>query len=577
MLKEKYEFFKKLFEPALLDKSASIKIVVHGLVQSFLIFAIPLIFIPKITELLQKGLNKEALVYATLAVFLFVVFYTIRHIYMYSWHWAMSIPFATAIYKKYLPQIVLMEPSIFEKNGTGYHLSKFNSGTQAICRVTRSFLAEFPSAVFITILSLSLSYTLGFVIGALFTILIIFAIFSIIHFFKEETKILLPSVEIENQVGADISRVIMSKQEVLYSNKTSYEIDNIVKKQNQIFNIEKNAFKYSIRRMSPIWMAPFFTLLVFFVLQSAGLINLTLANITLVILLIGTFNNSIETIFSLVGNLSDSYKNILAFFEIISEPQMKGYETGAKFIHKDGSIELKNVSFSYNESATILEDFSLKVAGGEKLAFVGVSGSGKTTIAKLITGYMRPTRGEVIIDGQILADTDLKSYYPYIGYLTQEPMVFDGTIRENLLYGVSGGTATDELLRVALQKAQCQFVLEMASGLETHIGEKGVRLSGGERQRLAIAKLFLKNPEIIVLDEPTSALDSFSEDSVTRAMEELFKGRTVIIIAHRLQTVKRADRIVVLNKGKIIEEGTHKELSQSGGAYARMLEMQSGF
>jgi ABC-type multidrug transport system fused ATPase/permease subunit len=156
-------------------------------------------------------------------------------------------------------------------------------------------------------------------------------------------------------------------------------------------------------------------------------------------------------------------------------------------------------------------------------------------------------------------------------------MVFDGTIRENLLYGVGGREIDDNEINQALQKAQCDFIFNTKEGLETQIGEKGIRLSGGERQRLAIAKLLLKNPEIIVLDEPTSALDSFSEDVITKAMEELFKGRTVIIIAHRLQTVKRADTILVLEKGKMVEQGTHKELIDKGGEYAKMLEMQSGF
>jgi ABC-type multidrug transport system fused ATPase/permease subunit len=262
-----------------------------------------------------------------------------------------------------------------------------------------------------------------------------------------------------------------------------------------------------------------------------------------------------------------------------------------------------------SEQRMVLKDFSLKIKAGSKVALVGRSGSGKTTIAKLISGYMRPTSGTVFVDGQDLSEVSLKSYYKYIGYLTQEPMVFDGSVRKNLLYAVSedrlpsptppykgretktppfnerevgrdlkaGETLTEEDILSALEKAQCQFILNMKDGLETQIGEKGIRLSGGERQRLAIAKLFLKNPEIIILDEPTSALDSFSEEAVTKAMEELFKGRTAVIIAHRLQTVKRADEIIVLEEGEIKERGTHNELIGRGGHYARMLEMQSGF
>ncbi len=153
-------------------------------------------------------------------------------------------------------------------------------------------------------------------------------------------------------------------------------------------------------------------------------------------------------------------------------------------------------------------------------------------------------------------------------------MVFDGSIRNNLLYSISNGRhVSDQELWEALKNAECDFVTD----LDTQIGEKGIRLSGGERQRLAIAKLMLKNPEIIILDEPTSALDSFSEEAITRALDRLFKNKTVIIIAHRLQTVKKADTIVVMESGKILEQGTHQELIEKNGNYKKMVDLQSGF
>jgi ABC-type multidrug transport system fused ATPase/permease subunit len=160
--------------------------------------------------------------------------------------------------------------------------------------------------------------------------------------------------------------------------------------------------------------------------------------------------------------------------------------------------------------------------------------------------------------------------------LTQDPLVFDATIRENLLLGLPKNTSESQLVQ-ALRLAQCEFVLEFSNGIDTEIGERGVRLSGGQKQRLAIAKIFLKNPEIILLDEPTSALDSFSEEQVSIALHKLFEGRTVIIIAHRLQTVKQADDIIYIENGEIQEQGNHQSLVEKNGYYARMLELQSGF
>jgi ABC-type multidrug transport system fused ATPase/permease subunit len=169
---------------------------------------------------------------------------------------------------------------------------------------------------------------------------------------------------------------------------------------------------------------------------------------------------------------------------------------------------------------------------------------------------------------------DCELLYTHIGYLTQEPMIFDGSIKDNLLYAIEDiSSVTDEVLWSVLWAAECEFVKD----LEAQIGEKGIRLSGGERQRLAIAKLMLKNPEIIILDEPTLALDSFSEEKITQALDVLFKGRTVVIIAHRLQTIKKADNILVTEEGKVIEEGKHDELMNKKGVYYRMVELQSGF
>ncbi len=207
---------------------------------------------------------------------------------------------------------------------------------------------------------------------------------------------------------------------------------------------------------------------------------------------------------------------------------------------------------------------------------VGLSGSGKSTLVKLIAGYLHPIDGAILVDGQNLAQVKLRDYYAHIGYLTQDPSVFDGTILENLTYGARS-EVSDEALKNAIEMAQCEFIYEFKDGLTTEIGEKGVRLSGGQRQRLAIAKIFIKNPEIIILDEPTSALDSFSEEKINIAFHNLFQNRTVIVIAHRLQTVKEADEILVLEHGEIVERGNHTELVNQNGIYAKMLELQSGF
>ena len=281
------------------------------------------------------------------------------------------------------------------------------------------------------------------------------------------------------------------------------------------------------------------------------------------------------------------------------------YETWESFVYQNWLVEIKNLTYGYTKSLPIFSNFSLTLKWWKKTALVGVSWSGKSTLVKLIAGYLRADRGSINIDWQDLSDVSLKSYYPHIGYLTQEPSVFDGTIRENLLYAVSteeespraplwergesideyspsfpkrglGGDLQDRM-EEAIKLSQCGFIYEFPDGLETEIWERGIRLSGWQRQRLAIAKIFLKNPGIIILDEPTSALDSFSEEAITQAMHSLFENRTVIIIAHRLQTVKAADEIILLQQWVVEERGTHEELVRLWGQYTKMLELQTGF
>lgn len=246
-----------------------------------------------------------------------------------------------------------------------------------------------------------------------------------------------------------------------------------------------------------------------------------------------------------------------------------------KFIYKNGDILVQKISFAYHKN-NIFQNFSLDITGWTKTAFVGESWGGKTTLIKLLAGYIKPDKWDIQIDGQKLSQIKLTDYYKHIGYLTQDPSVFDGTIHENLIYALDSEPAR-EVVEKVIQDAKCEFIREFEHGLETEIWERWVRLSGGQKQRLAIAKIMLKNPNIILLDEPTSALDSFNEELINIALHNLFKGKTVFVVAHRLQTVKQADRILLFEQGKLIEDGTHNQLVKLNGQYKKMLDLQSWF
>ena len=237
-------------------------------------------------------------------------------------------------------------------------------------------------------------------------------------------------------------------------------------------------------------------------------------------------------------------------------------------------IELKGVGFSYDGQRKVLNDISLVVRKGETVALVGPSGGGKSTLSELVPRFYDPAEGEIMIDGKPLKDYTQESVREHMGIVSQDTILFNDTIRNNIAMGRAD--ATDEQIIAAAKVANAHdFIMQTEEGYNTNIGDRGMKLSGGQRQRLSIARAVLKNPEILILDEATSALDTESEKLVQEALTSLLEGRTSIVIAHRLSTIHNADRIIVIDQGHIAEQGTHAELLALGGIYAKLIEMQS--
>ena len=241
-----------------------------------------------------------------------------------------------------------------------------------------------------------------------------------------------------------------------------------------------------------------------------------------------------------------------------------------------GDVVIKNIEFAHEGSNEILfDDFSLKINHGERVGLVGQSGSGKTTLTKLLLRFADVSKGSILIDGQDIANVTQESLRKSIAYVPQEPMLFHRTLRENIAYGKPDAT-DEEILQAAKQANAIDFIKAMPQGLDTLVGERGIKLSGGQRQRIAIARAILKDAPILVLDEATSALDSESEKLIQDALEQLMKGRTSLVIAHRLSTISKLDRVIVMKDGAIIEDGSHTELLTTKGQYARLWMHQSG-
>ena len=294
------------------------------------------------------------------------------------------------------------------------------------------------------------------------------------------------------------------------------------------------------------------------------------------LLLINVFFRPIDKITSVIETYPKGIAGFKRFLSLIdTEPDLADRPNAIAVDHLKGDIAYNHIGFGYSDQVAIFRDLSLTIAPGETVAFVGASGTGKTTICSLLPRFYDVTAGSITIDGIDIRDMTQASLRSQIGIVQQDVFLFGSTIRENIAYGKLG--ATDDDILKALERASLdEFIRSLPAGLDTPTGERGVKLSGGQKQRLAIARIFLKDPPILILDEATSALDTATEYAIQQALLELAKGRTTLVVAHRLSTIRNADRIIVMGDNGIVEQGSHDELLARRGAYARLHNAQFG-
>ena len=298
------------------------------------------------------------------------------------------------------------------------------------------------------------------------------------------------------------------------------------------------------------------------------------ADLAMYALYIGIFISPIQILVELVEMMQKGLSGFRRFLDVMeTESEIRDADNAAELTDVKGHVRYDQVSFHYNDDETpVLSDISIDIPAGKSIALVGPSGSGKTTICSLLPRFYDVTGGSITVDGKDIRGLTLKSLRSQIGMVQQDVYLFDGTIKDNIAYG-KPGASDEEIIKAAKCASIHDFIMELPDKYDTYVGERGTRLSGGQKQRISIARVFLKNPPILILDEATSALDNESERWIQKSLEELSKNRTTITIAHRLSTIRDADEIIVITEEGIAERGTHAELLEKNGLYAAYYNM----
>ena len=508
-----------------------------------------------------------------------IAIFIVRGLFWYGQNYLMSyvgqsviIDIRAAVFKK----LQRLSVSFYDKNKTGTIMSYVTNDVNALQSAMVENTIEMITEGFILIGSVVAMIYLDWRL-TLFTVCTFPVVLWFMEFFGKKIRKTGGRIQ---ECTADITSVLQesvaSARVIKSFVREDYEVDrfDVENKANFRANMKNAQLMATLTPVVELVAAIGVTMIIWY--GGNNVINGTITAGSLVAFLTYAVNisNPIKRLTRVIGNIQKALAAAQRVFMIIDMPEeIAGSRDAKQLPEVIGKVEFQNVSFAYNDKGNVITDLSFSVKPGEVIAIVGPSGAGKSTIANLLPRFYDVNKGDIKIDGHSVREVTLDSLREQVGIVPQETMLFNGSVYNNILYGRLD--ATKEEIEAAAKAANAHdFIMQLTDGYETKLGDRGVNLSGGQRQRIAIARAILKNPRILILDEATSALDTESERVVQEALDRLMVGRTSFVIAHRLSTVKNADKILVLEKGNLVESGTHDELLALDGLYAHLYKIQ---
>ncbi|MET1249668.1 ABC transporter ATP-binding protein [Sporolactobacillus sp. STCC-11] len=560
-----YRPYKKLF---ILDFSCAVLLALLELVFPMAV--------NQVIDRLLPGKDWSIIMLASAGLLLFYIINTLMHYVVTYWGHMLGINIETDIRQELFEHIERQSFHFFDNNKTGHMLSRLTTDLFDIGETAH----HGPEELFIAIMSLlgafflmlTINWKLACITFVLVPILGSFIIMFNIKMTRASDQIYQDiavfNANVENAVGG--IRVVQAFSNEDYEKKRFRENNKLYRK--------AKLFSYKIMATSVTTNYFFMRLITLFTLISGAWFvihgELSSGQFVAFLLLSNIFVQPIQNFNAVIELYPKGIAGFKRFLQLKSlAPEIVNSEQAITVASIEGRINYTNVSFGYEGKKQVLNHINLHIHSGETVAFVGPTGAGKTTLCSLLPRFYDVTEGSITIDGIDIRDFKLSSLRSHIGLVQQDVFLFSGTLRENVAYGKLD--ATDEEIWHVIRLARLEkTVLNMPDGLDTVVGERGVKLSGGQKQRLSIARMFLKDPSIVILDEATSALDTETEAAIQQSLEQLAKGRTTLIIAHRLATIKNADRIIVVTEHGITEQGTHEQLLKRDGVYSRLYESQ---
>ena len=575
--------FKKFLSYYSGKKNLLIMVLTSVVVYSFIELSLP-IFTRRILNIYIPGKNTDKIIMSGVWLVILIVLYVIMQFVVAYYGHVLGTGLETTMREKAFEKLQMLPFSYYDSNKTGRIMSRLTNDLRDVGELMHHGVEDLLGVLLMSVLGyiylVQINFTITTILFAVaFTAIIVMSVMRT-NSMKAFIAVRVRHGELNSQLESSISGIRLTKA---FSNE-EYEIEKFALQNMEYSETYKTAYKKLAKTMASNQMFIQLLNITLIIVGALLVINnkITFGDLVAYVLYIGLLTGPLRKITGMLELFQSGWAGFERFQELMDEAVTIVNDVNPIIMNNiKGNIEFDNVMFGYDSvdlengkvENNILKNFSLKIENGKMIALVGPSGVGKTTLVQLIPRFYDVVSGSIRIDGVDIKKYELKSLRKNIGYVQQDVFIFGGTIKENILYGKP--EATDEEVIEAAKKSDIHdFIMTLDEGYETIVGERGVTLSGGQKQRISIARIFLKDPKILILDEATSALDNITEAYIQRSLEKVIVGRTVVVVAHRLSTIQRADEIIVMSRDGIVQRGKHEELLAVEGHYSNLYNAQ---